>query len=53
MHRVKSPYQQGETEIRVLLPDNPARGERFPVVYVLPVEAGGEHRYGDGLAEIK
>ena len=53
VHRVKSPYQQGETEIRVLMPDNPATGERFPVVYVLPVEAGNEHRYGDGLVETK
>ncbi|MGD9645424.1 MAG: alpha/beta hydrolase [Pirellulales bacterium] len=52
VHRVKSPYQRGETELRVLLPARPAAGERFPVVYVLPVEAHSEHRYGDGLTEI-
>lgn len=53
VHRVQSPDQRGETEIRVLLPDERAAADRLPVVYVLPVEAGREHRYGDGLTEIK
>jgi S-formylglutathione hydrolase FrmB len=52
VHEVTSPYQAGTTLIRVLLPDRPAAGKRHPVVYVLPVEAGTEHRYGDGLAEV-
>lgn len=53
VHTVKSPYQQGETLIRVLPPDKLEDGRVYPAVYVLPVEAGLEHRYGDGLAEIK
>ena len=53
VHQVTSPYQQGETEIRILVPEKSPEDERFPVVYVLPVEARNEHRYGDGLAEIK
>jgi len=52
-HHVKSTYQGGETLIRILLPDGMAKGRRYPVVYVLPVEAGLEGRYGDGLLEIK
>ncbi len=53
VHAVRSPYQARTTEIRVLLPDKPAKGQRYPVVYVLPVEAGREHHYGDGLREVK
>jgi S-formylglutathione hydrolase FrmB len=49
---VTSPYQAGTTLVRVLRPDKPAAGKRSPVVYILPVEAGAEHRYGDGLAEV-
>ena len=52
-HTVRSEYQAGPTLVRVLLPDKVERNERLPVVYVLPVEAGTEHRYGDGLTEIK
>jgi len=29
------------------------KGKKYPVVYVLPVEAGTESRYGDGLKEVK
>ena len=53
VHEVKSPYQAGTTRIRVLLPDAPEKGKTYPVVYVLPVEAGTESRYGDGLKEVK
>ncbi len=53
VHAVRSPYQAGVTHIRVLLPDKLEPGKRYPVIYVLPVEAGNENRYGDGLAEIK
>jgi cytochrome c peroxidase len=52
-HRIESPYQAGQTSIRVLLPDRLETERRFPVVYVLPVEAGDGNRYGDGLIEIK
>ncbi len=53
VHEVKSPYQAGTTRIRVLLPDPLEKGMKYPVVYVLPVEAGAESRYGDGLKEVK
>lgn len=53
VHEVRSPYQAKTTRIRVLLPDKPVKGKKYPVVYVLPVEAGTESRYGDGLKEVQ
>jgi enterochelin esterase-like enzyme len=53
IHEVRSPYQAGTTHIRVLLPDKMEPGKSYPVVYVLPVEAAKENRFGDGLLEIK
>ncbi|MFO0821666.1 MAG: alpha/beta hydrolase-fold protein [Gemmataceae bacterium] len=53
VHVVKSPYQAGDTRIRVLLPEKLDKEKRYPVVYVLPVEAKSESRFGDGLAEVK
>lgn len=51
-HVVQSPYQRERTKVRVLLPDNLEEDKSYRVVYVLPVEAGEEARYGDGLAEV-
>jgi S-formylglutathione hydrolase FrmB len=53
VHAVRSTYQQGTTEIKVLLPDPLKPEHKYPVIYVLPVEANDESRYGNGLAEIK
>jgi hypothetical protein len=53
VHEVRSPYQARTTLIRVLLPDKIEKGRKYSVIYVLPVEAGTESRYGDGLKEIK
>ena len=53
VHEVKSPYQVGTTKIRVLLPDTLEKGKKYSVVYLLPVEAGTENRYGDGMKEVK
>lgn len=53
VHEVECPYQAGKTEIRVLIPDKMDKGKRYPVIYLLPVEAGRENRYGDGLTEAK
>ncbi|MFO1065780.1 MAG: alpha/beta hydrolase-fold protein [Pirellulales bacterium] len=50
--RLSSPRQAGETTIRILLPQAIEPSERLRTVYVLPVEAAMENRYGDGLAEI-
>lgn len=52
-HSVESEYQKGPTEIKVLPPDKVEKDRRFPVVYVLPVEAGTESRFGNGLLEIR
>ena len=52
-HSVASSYQAGRTEIKVLLPDRLEHGKRYGVIYVLPVEARSENRYGDGLLEAK
>lgn len=51
VHTVRSPYQSGTTKIRVLLPDKLEKGDRLSTVYLLPVEAKDESRYGDGLKE--
>jgi S-formylglutathione hydrolase FrmB len=53
VHTISSPFQSGPTDIRVLVPDRMENGRRYPVVYVLPVEAGREDRYGDGLSEVQ
>lgn len=53
VHEVKSPYQAGTTFVRVLPPEKLEKGKTYPCVYVLPVEAGTESKYGDGLKEIK
>jgi len=53
VHDVTSPYQAAATQIRVLLPDKLDPAKRYQVVYVLPVEAGIESRFGDGLKEVK
>ena len=53
VHTALSPFQPGPTEIRVLLPIKQDTATRCPVVYVLPVEAGNAHLYGDGLVEIQ
>ncbi|MBX9653563.1 hypothetical protein K2Y11_08080 [bacterium] len=54
VHEVRSPYQAKPTGIRVLCPHREEeKRKKYPVVYVLPVEAGTEDRYGDGLKEVK
>jgi hypothetical protein len=52
-HRVESPFQRATTTVRVLARQPESGAERARVVYVLPVEPQDEHRYGDGLEEIK
>jgi hypothetical protein len=52
-HEVESDLQAGPTEIQVLLPDRLEKAKRYPVLYVLPVEANRENRWGEGLLEVK
>ncbi len=53
VHTVRCEYQSGETKIRVLLPDRLEPGRRYPVIYVLPVEAGDGRQYGVGLDVVR
>ncbi len=53
VYRVTSPWQRGETAIRVLLPDGVIPEEQLRVLFVLPVEGGEGTRWGDGLTEIR
>jgi S-formylglutathione hydrolase FrmB len=53
VHTAVSPFQSGPTEIKVLLPVERDNATRCPVLYVLPVEAGNGHHFGDGLLEVK
>lgn len=53
IHEVRSPLQKGITKIRVLLPTALKKNRRYPVIYVLPVEAKDGSRYGDSLHEIQ
>jgi hypothetical protein len=53
VHEVRSPFQNGTTRIKVLLPDARQPRANYPAIYILPVEAQSEARYGDGLAEVK
>jgi S-formylglutathione hydrolase FrmB len=52
-HTVACEFQSGETHIRVLLPDPLRQGQRYPVLYLLPVEQDGQTRYGDALHEAR
>jgi hypothetical protein len=52
-HVVECAYQTGKTKIRVLLPSRVEKGRSYPVLYVLPVEAGDGRQYGDGLEETR
>lgn len=52
-HAVESEFQRGKTAIKVLLPDRLEKDRRYPVIYVLPVEAGTENRFGNGLLEAR
>ncbi|MGC3971468.1 MAG: alpha/beta hydrolase-fold protein [Pirellulales bacterium] len=61
IHRVECEHQAAPTELRVLLPDALANStadkprsakNEWPVVYLLPVEAGREKRFGDGIATV-
>ncbi len=52
-HRVMSEYQGNGAEIKVLLPDKMIDGKKYPVIFVLPVEAKNGKQFGNGLVEIK
>lgn len=53
VHELRSEYQAAPTQVRVLVPDALDVNKKYRVLYVLPVEANSERRYGDGLAEVQ
>jgi hypothetical protein len=53
VHTVESEQQDAVTKIKVLVPGRLVKERRYPVVYLLPVEAGEGARFGDGLTEVK
>lgn len=53
IHKVDSPYQRAETEIKVLLPSDSEKNPPRRVLFVLPVEAENGLRWGNSLAEIQ
>lgn len=53
VHSVDAACQSAKTQIRVVLPDNFDKTRKYRAMFILPVEAGRESRYGDGLLEVK
>jgi S-formylglutathione hydrolase FrmB len=53
VHEVESGSQARATRIFVRVPDKMAVGERLPVLYLLPVEADDDKRWGDARAEAR
>jgi hypothetical protein len=53
VHTVDSGYQGAPTKIRVLMSAKLKKDKRYPLLLVLPVEAGEDSHYGDGLREIR
>jgi hypothetical protein len=52
-YRVASEHQPRPVQIQILVPDSAKTtpDRKFPVLYVLPVEAEGEQRWGDPVRE--
>lgn len=53
VHRLRSPRQAGETNVRVFVPDNVNASTPARLLLVLPVEPGTESRWGDPAAEVR
>ena len=53
VHEMDSPYQAGKCVVRILLPDRLEPVKKYPTIYILPVEARDENRFGNGLLEVK
>lgn len=53
VHQISSNYQSEETTVRVLLPDKLDASKKYRVLYVLPVVAAAERRFGDGLRQVR
>lgn len=52
-HRVSSPDQAGTNLVEVLVPSKIDPDRKYRVLYLLPVEAGEDHRFGDGIQVLR
>jgi len=52
-YQVESPFTKGKNVVEVLLPDQFDKAKQYRVLYVLPVEMGENHNFGDGLQEVR
>lgn len=52
-YTLTSPYQGRSTTIEVLTPDHMIVGQRFPVLYLLPVNDGIMNQWGSGIVEAR
>lgn len=52
-HRIQSDLQSGETLVRTVTPSEVDGKRPLQTLYVLPVEAGVESRWGDAWAEVR
>lgn len=50
---LQSPYQSEPTALRILAPPDSEKAETRRIVFILPVEAKLERRYGDGFEEAR
>lgn len=51
--KLRTEYQNGSHEVRVLVPETYSKARKYRVLYVLPVEADFEEEYGYGLGEFQ
>jgi hypothetical protein len=51
-YAIESPYQSGETSVRVFAQPNSLNPRNQRILFVLPVEPNEENHFGDGLTEI-
>lgn len=52
-YTVTSEYLAKPNAVEVLLPDKVDPAKRYPVLYVLPVNAAGQDKWGNGMAEAR
>jgi S-formylglutathione hydrolase FrmB len=52
-YTVVSDYQKGPNKLEVLLPDDYSPHNRYPVVYLLPVNTGTSGQWGSSIVEAK
>lgn len=48
---IDSPHQAGKTRLSIIRPEFTINGKRYPILFLLPVEAGAGSRWGNPLSE--